>query len=33
MTPLPAGDVFLTVAIMALTFLVKIGLFVLIGMF
>jgi hypothetical protein len=33
MTPLPVGDVFLTVAIMAVTFVVEIGLFILIGMF
>ncbi|MGX1171250.1 hypothetical protein AB7M16_007516 [Bradyrhizobium sp. USDA 372] len=33
MTPLPVSDVFLTVAIMAATFVVEIGLFTLIGMF
>ena len=32
MTPLPVGDVFLTVAIMAVTFVGEIGLFILIGM-
>ncbi|MGX1167922.1 hypothetical protein AB7M16_004188 [Bradyrhizobium sp. USDA 372] len=32
MPPLPVGDVFLT-AIMAVTFMVEIGLFTLIGMF
>lgn len=33
MTPLPVGDVFLTIAIMAVTFMVEIGLSILIGMF
>ncbi|MGC0393684.1 hypothetical protein ACVIU7_004376 [Bradyrhizobium liaoningense] len=33
MTPVPVGDVFLTVAVMAVTFVVEIGLFSLIGMF
>lgn len=33
MTPLPADDVFLTVALMAMNSLVEIGLFILIGMF
>lgn len=33
MTPLPVGDVFLTVVIMAVTFIVEIGLFILIGIF
>jgi hypothetical protein len=32
MTPLSAGDVFLTVAIMSVTFLTEVGLFILIGM-
>jgi hypothetical protein len=32
MDPLPASDVFLTVAIMSVTFLTEVGLFVLIGM-
>ena len=33
MTPLPAGYVFLTVAIMTITFLIEVGFFILIGMF
>ncbi|MBP0115418.1 hypothetical protein, partial [Bradyrhizobium vignae] len=33
MTPLPVSDVFLTVAIMAVAFVIEIGLFILIGMF
>ncbi len=33
MTPVPVGDVFLTVAVMAVTFVAEIGLFSLIGMF
>jgi hypothetical protein len=33
MKPLSAGDAFLTVAIMSVTFLIEIGFFVLIGMF
>ena len=33
MTPLPAGDVFLTVAMMSSTFLIEVGFFILIGMF
>ena len=33
MTPLSAGDAFLTVAIMSITFLIEVGFFVLIGMF
>jgi hypothetical protein len=33
MNPLPASDVFLTVAIMSVTFLTEVGLFILIGMF
>ena len=33
MTSVPAGDVFLTVAIMSTAFLIEIGLFALIGMF
>jgi hypothetical protein len=33
MTLLPADDVFLTVAIMPVTFLIEIGFFILIGMF
>jgi hypothetical protein len=32
MNPLPASDVFLTVAIMSVTFLTEVGLFILIGM-
>ena len=32
MTPLSASDVFLTVAIMSVTFLTEVGLFILIGM-
>jgi hypothetical protein len=32
MGPLPASDVFLTVAIMSVTFLTEVGLFLLIGM-
>ncbi len=32
MDPLPANDVFLTVAIMSVTFLTEVGLFLLIGM-
>jgi hypothetical protein len=32
MTPLPTGDVFLTVAIMSITFLTEVGVFILIGM-
>jgi hypothetical protein len=33
MNPLSAGDVFLTVAIMSITFLIEVGFFILIGMF
>jgi hypothetical protein len=33
MTPLSASDVFLTVAIMSVTFLTEVGLFILIGGF
>ena len=33
MHPLSASDVFLTVAIMGVTFLTEVGLFILIGMF
>ena len=33
MNPLSASDVFLTVAIMSVTFLAEVGLFILIGMF
>jgi hypothetical protein len=33
MIPLSASDVFLTVAVMSTTFLIEIGLFILIGMF
>lgn len=33
MTHLPAGDVFLTVAIMSAAFLIEVGFFILIGMF
>jgi hypothetical protein len=33
MTTLSASDVFLTVAIMSVTFLTEVGLFILIGMF
>ncbi|MGY4291739.1 hypothetical protein ACVWXO_011005 [Bradyrhizobium sp. LM2.7] len=33
MTHLPAGDVFLTVAIMGTTFLIEVAFFALIGMF
>ena len=33
MDPLPASDVFLTVAIMSVTFLTEVGFFFLIGMF
>jgi hypothetical protein len=32
MTPLSASDMFLTVAIMSVTFLTEVGLFILIGM-
>jgi hypothetical protein len=32
MTPLSASDVFLTVAMMSVTFLTEVGLFILIGM-
>ena len=32
MTPLPAGDAFLTVAIMSVTFLTEVALFILIGL-
>ena len=32
MNPLSANDVFLTVAIMSVTFLIEVGLFILIGM-
>ena len=33
MTPLSAGDAFLSVAIVSITFLIEVGFFVLIGMF
>jgi hypothetical protein len=33
MNPLSAGDVFLTVAIMSVTFLAEVGVFILLGMF
>ena len=33
MNPLSAGDVFLTVAIMSIAFLIEVGFFILIGMF
>jgi hypothetical protein len=32
MTPLPKGDVFVTVAIMSITFLTEVGAFILIGL-
>jgi hypothetical protein len=33
MNPLSAGDIFLTVAIMSVTFLAEVGFFILLGMF
>jgi hypothetical protein len=33
MNPLSAGDVFLTVSIMSVTFLTEVGVFILLGMF
>ncbi len=33
MNPLSASDVFLTVTIMSITFLIEVGVFILIGMF
>ncbi len=33
MNPISAGDVFLTVAIMSMTFLIEVGFFILVGLF